>query len=102
MGGTLVAEAWPEGRRNMGAGLMETGYYFEFFLAGIFNHFIGENYGWRAMFALADALPFSWASFSPACASRSAWKAHVEEVGKWSIFQPLEAIFSPPIATTPF
>ena len=33
MGGTFVAEEWPESRRKMGAGLMHTGYYFGFFLA---------------------------------------------------------------------
>src|SRR5437870_8158669 len=28
MGGTFVAEEWPEDRRKMGAGFMHTGYYF--------------------------------------------------------------------------
>src|SRR3954466_16200727 len=32
MGGTFVAEEWPEDRRKMGAGYMHTGYYFGFFL----------------------------------------------------------------------
>jgi MFS family permease len=52
MGGTFVAEEWPEDRRKMGAGLMHTGYYFGFFLAAIANYFIGNQYGWRAMFVL--------------------------------------------------
>jgi len=52
MGGTFVAEEWPEDRRKMGAGLMHTGYYFGFFLAAIANYFIGQAYGWRAMFVL--------------------------------------------------
>src|SRR4029077_4824228 len=43
MGGTFVAEEWPEDRRKMGAGLMHTGYYFGFFLAALRNHFGGEG-----------------------------------------------------------
>jgi predicted MFS family arabinose efflux permease len=52
MGGTFVAEEWPEDRRKAGAGYMHTGYYFGFFLAAIANYFIGARYGWRAMFLL--------------------------------------------------
>lgn len=51
MGGTYVAEALPEDRRKMGAGLMHTGYYFGFFFAAIANYYIGATYGWRWMFA---------------------------------------------------
>src|SRR5438445_12761306 len=56
MGGTFVAEEWPEERRKMGAGLMHTGYYFGFFLAALANYFVGAVYGWRAMF-LIGGLP---------------------------------------------
>src|SRR5256885_3831016 len=52
MGGTFVAEEWPEDRRKMAAGAMHTGYYFGIFLAAIVNYFIGTRYGWRAMFAV--------------------------------------------------
>jgi MFS family permease len=52
MGGTFVAEEWPEDRRKMGAGFMHTGYYFGFFLAAIANYVIGARYGWRWMFAV--------------------------------------------------
>jgi MFS family permease len=52
MGGTFVAEEWPENRRKTGAGYMHTGYYFGFFLAAIANYVIGARYGWRAMFLL--------------------------------------------------
>src|SRR5437762_7487304 len=52
MGGTFVAEEWPEDRRKTGAGYMHTGYYFGFFLAAIANYFIGARYGWRVMFAI--------------------------------------------------
>src|SRR5438270_3388407 len=50
IGGTFVAEEWPEDRRKMGAGYMHTGYYFGFFLAALANYFIGARYGWRALF----------------------------------------------------
>ena len=62
MGGTFVAEEWPEDRRKMGAGLMHTGYYFGFFLAALANYFIGATYGWRWMFILggAPALLVAW------------------------------------------
>jgi len=52
MGGTFVAEEWPEDRRKMGAGYMHTGYYFGFFLAAIANSVVGARYGWRVMFAI--------------------------------------------------
>jgi MFS family permease len=52
MGGTFVAEVWPEDRRKMGAGYLHTGYYFGFFLAAIANYYIGARYGWRWMFAV--------------------------------------------------
>jgi MFS family permease len=51
MGGTFLAEEWPENRRAKGAGYMHTGYYFGIFLAGLANYVIGAHYGWRAMFA---------------------------------------------------
>jgi MFS family permease len=50
LAGTYVAEAWPEDRRKMGAGFLQTGYYFGFFLAAALNYTVGARYGWRAMF----------------------------------------------------
>nr|WP_294554045.1 MFS transporter [uncultured Rhodopila sp.] len=50
MAGTYVAEAWPEDRRKMGAGYLQTGYYFGFFVAAALNYSIGASFGWRAMF----------------------------------------------------
>jgi MFS family permease len=52
MAGTYVAESWPEDRRKMGAGYLQTGYYAGFFLAAAANFTIGAHYGWRAMFAV--------------------------------------------------
>ena len=50
MAGTYVAEAWPEDRRKMGAGYLQTGYYFGFFVAAALNFTVGASFGWRAMF----------------------------------------------------
>ena len=52
LGGTFVAEEWPEDRRQMGAGLMQTGYYFGTLIAALLNATVGAHYGWRAMFAV--------------------------------------------------
>ena len=50
LAGTYVAEAWPEDRRKMGAGYLQTGYYVGFFIAAALNYVVGARYGWRAMF----------------------------------------------------
>lgn len=51
IGGTLVAEDWPESRRAAGAGWMHSGFYVGTFIASLANWAIGSRYGWRAMFA---------------------------------------------------
>lgn len=56
LAGTYVAEAWPEDRRKMGAGYLQTGYYAGFFLAAALNYTVGAQLGWRAMF---------WCGMSP-------------------------------------
>src|SRR5258705_6282394 len=62
IGGTFIAEEWPEDRRKLGAGYMHTGYYFGFFLAALANYFIGASFGWRWMFVLGGtpALLVGW------------------------------------------
>jgi MFS family permease len=50
LAGTYVAEAWPEDRRKMGAGYLQTGYYAGFFVASALNYTVGARFGWRAMF----------------------------------------------------
>src|SRR6202451_314970 len=62
MGGTFVAEEWPENRRRVGAGYMHTGYYVGIFLAALANYTIGAHYGWRNMFIVAGlpALLLAW------------------------------------------
>jgi MFS family permease len=56
LAGTYVAEAWPEDRRKMGAGYLQTGYYAGFFLASALNYTVAARFGWRAMF---------WCGLSP-------------------------------------
>ncbi|MGF6108972.1 MFS transporter [Pseudomonas frederiksbergensis] len=50
LAGTYVAECWPEDRRKMGAGYLQTGYYLGFFIAALLNYTVGATYGWRVMF----------------------------------------------------
>ena len=58
LGGTFVAEEWPESRRKMGAGYMQTGYYFGILIAALLNATVGASYGWRAMFAVGGIPAF--------------------------------------------
>jgi MFS family permease len=62
LAGTYVAEAWPEDRRKMGAGYLQTGYYAGFFIAAALNYTVGVHFGWRAMF-LTGAIPVVVAIF---------------------------------------
>ena len=55
MGGTFVAEEWPEERRVVGGAWMHTGYYFGVLLAGVINSVLSSHGGWRAMFAVGGA-----------------------------------------------
>ena len=89
LGGTFIAEEWPEGRRVMGAGLMHTGYYFGVLVAGVLNATLGAHYGWRAMFA-AGGLPALLLVFI---------RQRVREPARWQkstrSARPLRMLFSP-------
>ena len=92
MAGTYVAEAWPEDRRKMGAGYLQTGYYFGFFVAAALNYTIGAHYGWRAMF-LAGLAPVAVGIVTLLSVREpSRWKAHASEAKQT---QPLFEILSP-------
>jgi MFS family permease len=95
LAGTYVAEAWPEDRRKMGAGYLQTGYYAGFFIAAALNFTVGAHFGWRAMFlcGLAPAFlslyivfnvkePEAWAKIAVAAATKAA--------------SPLKQIFTAP------
>jgi MFS family permease len=96
MGGTFVAEEWPEHRRIAGAGFMHTGYYVGFFLAAIANYLVGAPFGWRAMFAVGGvpALLLAWIRHGVNEPARWLEKGNV--VHTWAIWRPLGAIFSSP------
>ena len=91
MAGTYVAESWPEDRRKMGAGYLQTGYYAGFFIAAALNYTVGVHFGWRAMFLCGMA---------PVIISILIL-AGVKETAKWErkrttvASHPLARIFSP-------
>ena len=91
MAGTYVAEAWPEDRRRMGAGYLQTGYYFGFFAAAALNYTVGAHYGWRAMFlcGLAPVVVAVATLFKVEEPAR--WKKHESEAKR---AHPLREIFS--------
>jgi len=89
MGGTFVAEEWPEDRRRMGAGYMHTGYYFGFFLAALANHFVGESHGWRPMFMIGGAPAILIGLILYSVHEPERWKARVAKVAS-----PFVAIFN--------
>ena len=95
MGGTFVAEEWPEDRRQTGAGLMHTGYYVGIFLAAIANYAIGSRFGWRAMFAVGGlpALLLAWIRHGVSEPARWLEKSNV--VHAWAFWRPLATLFSP-------
>jgi MFS family permease len=73
LAGTYVAEAWPEDRRRMGAGYLQTGYYAGFFLASALNYTVAAHYGWRAMF---------WCGLTPVLIAAIVL-LKVKEPGRW-------------------
>jgi len=95
LAGTYVAEAWPEDRRKMGAGYLQTGYYAGFFLASALNFTVGAHFGWRAMF---------WCGLTPVIVAFVVLR-RVKEPERWKRkasahairkHGSLRAIFSPP------
>jgi MFS family permease len=94
MGGTFVAEEWPENRRRMGAGFMHTGYYVGFFLAALANYGIGSHYGWRPMFIVGGlpALLLAWVRHG--VVEPAAWKNKASVVRSWAVWRPFVVLFS--------
>jgi MFS family permease len=95
MGGTFVAEEWPENRRVAGAGFMHTGYYFGFLLAALANYSIGSYLGWRAMFAFGGlpALLLAWIRYGVTEPARWVQKEKVVQTLSW--WRPLVTLFNP-------
>jgi MFS family permease len=95
IGGTLVAEDWPESRRESGAGWMHTGYYVGMFLAALANWAIGSRYGWRAMFALGGVPALLVAFIRYGVAEPERWQAKMRAVARRAARSPLAALFQP-------
>jgi MFS family permease len=96
IGGTFIAEEWPEDRRKMGAGYMHTGYYFGFFLAALANYVIGARFGWRWMFVLGGtpALLVGW--IQSGVHESAGWKAKFENpAARPRMRDSFAALFSP-------
>ena len=99
MAGTYVAESWPEDRRKMGAGYLQTGYYSGFFLAAALNFTVGASYGWRAMFlcGLVPVVVSVVTLLSVKEPERWQHKHHEEELHRAARRRsPLVQIFRPP------
>jgi len=96
LGGTFVAEEWPEARRKSGAGWMHTGYYFGFFLAALANYTVGVRFGWRAMFALGGVPALLVAFIRFGVTEPERWKGRMRQLGeRWSAGRAFLALFSP-------
>jgi len=96
IGGTFVAEAWPEDRRKMGAGYLHTGYYFGFFLAAVANYFVGAKYGWRRMFAIGGTPALLVTFIQYAVHESTTWERHTRDHP--SIVTAFAKLFTPQYA----
>ena len=94
MGGTFVAEEWPEDRRKMGAGYMHTGYYFGFFLAAIANYSIGARYGWRWMFVVGGVPALLVTFIRYGVRESAAWRERVAEAHRPAMREAFAKLFS--------
>jgi MFS family permease len=97
MGGTFVAEEWPENRRRAGAGYMHTGYYVGIFLAALANYVVGTHFGhnaWRVMFAVGGlpALVLAWVRHGVTEPER--WRQKAGVVRTWQLWRPFAVLFS--------
>jgi MFS family permease len=97
MGGTFVAEEWPENRRRAGAGYMHTGYYVGIFLAALANYIVGTHFGhngWRVMFAVGGlpALLLAWVRHGVTEPER--WRQKAAVVQTWQVWRPFAVLFS--------
>jgi MFS family permease len=94
MGGTYVAEAWPEQRRRSGAGYMHTGYYVGIFAAAILNYAIGPL-GWRAMFAAGGVPALLLAWLRRGVSEPSRWSRQSTTQRAADLHRPFAQLFSP-------
>jgi len=96
MGGTFLAEEWPEDRRKMGAGYLHTGYYFGFFLAAVANYTIGAQHGWRVMFAIGGAPALLVAFIMYGVTESKRWTSAVgQRKMRWTMGLAFAELFTP-------
>jgi MFS family permease len=95
MGGTFIAEEWPEDRRKAGGGYMHTGYYFGFFLAAIANATVGARYGWRWMFAVGGTPALLVTFIRYGVRESAAWTRRAEANAHPPMAVAFKRIFSP-------
>jgi len=94
MGGTFVAEEWPEDRRKAGAGYMHTGYYFGFFLAALANYIVGARYGWRWMFVVGGTPALLVSFIRYGVHESKTWEQRVRTAKRQSMSEAFGRLFS--------
>ena len=94
MGGTFVAEEWPEDRRKTGSGYMHTGYYFGFFLAALANYVIGARYGWRWMFVVGGTPALLVTFIRYGVRESAAWEQRVRAAKRPALSEAFGRLFS--------
>jgi len=95
MGGTFIAEEWPEDRRKAGGGYMHTGYYFGFFLAALANYSVGERYGWRWMFVVGGTPALLITFIRYGVRESETWRRRAESLQHPPMMEAFNKIFSP-------
>jgi MFS family permease len=95
LGSTFIAEALPDRRRAMGAGVLTGGFYLGMFFAALVNHTVGSRFGWRAVFAVGGA-PILLAIYTRyAVAEPQRWSERKLSTGRSQSFvRPLLNLFS--------
>src|SRR5437762_9883742 len=95
LGSTFIAEALPDRRRAMGAGVLTGGFYLGMFFAALVNHTVGSRFGWRAVFAVGGA-PVLLAIYTRyAVAEPQRWSERKLSTGRSQSFvRPLLNLFS--------
>jgi MFS family permease len=95
MGGTFIAEEWPEDRRKAGGGYMHTGYYFGFFLAALANYSVGAKYGWRWMFVVGGTPALLITFIRYGVRESETWRRRAESGQRPPMMEAFTKIFSP-------
>ncbi len=95
MGGTFIAEEWPEERRKAGGGYMHTGYYFGFFLAALANYSVGAKYGWRWMFVVGGTPALLITFIRYGVRESDTWARRAEASSHPPMMKAFKKIFSP-------